>query len=201
MLLGVATIHVLPRAQRRKIMRRDEADEQNTSSPRKTLARCGDSARRVVEEVYKDHLMLRTLCYRHDYRCFGPSETKRVLSTVVLPGSRPAVPTRALDPTPRHQSLCRTQNPLSDDSRTRPSPERRPFKRPFLFSTHSHVASRGSGGGATVAKPTRSDAGTVLHTLAMSPVPMLGCLWDSEAPARRDILVSASSTRMCVSVI
>jgi hypothetical protein len=93
-----------------------------------------------------------------------PIETKRVLSTVVLPGSRPAVPTRALDPTPRHQSLCRTQNPLSDDSRTRPSPERRPFKRPFLFSTHSHVASRGSGGGATVAKPTRSDAGTVLHT-------------------------------------
>ena len=29
----------------------------------------------------------------------------------------------------------------------------------FLFSTHSHVASRGSGGGATVAMPTRSDAG------------------------------------------
>ena len=53
---------------------------------------------------------------------------------------------------------------LSDDSRSRPSPERRPFKRPFLFSTHSHVASRGSGGGATVVKPTCSDAGTVLHT-------------------------------------
>ena len=34
----------------------------------------------------------------------------------------------------------------------------------FLVSTHSHVASRGSGGGAIVAKPTRSDAGTMLHT-------------------------------------
>ena len=34
----------------------------------------------------------------------------------------------------------------------------------FMVSTHSHVASRGSGGGATVAKPTRSGAGTVLHT-------------------------------------
>ena len=67
------------------------------------------------------------------------------------------------EPCPQNYTLCRTQNPLSDDSRTRPSPERRPFKRPFLFSTHSHVASRGSGGGATVAKPTRSDAGTVLH--------------------------------------
>ena len=67
-----------------------------------------------------------------------------------------------------YPSLCRTQNPLRDDSRTRPSPERRPFKRPFLFSTHSHVALRGSGGGATVAKPTRSDAGTVLHTSNVS---------------------------------
>ena len=34
----------------------------------------------------------------------------------------------------------------------------------FFVSTRSHVASRGSGGGATVAKPTQSDAGTVLHT-------------------------------------
>ena len=64
---------------------------------------------------------------------------------------------------PGRGSLCRTQKPLRHDSRSRPPPERRPFKRPFLFSTHSHVASRGSGGGATVAKPTRSGAGTVLH--------------------------------------
>ena len=62
------------------------------------------------------------------------------------------------------RALCRTQKPLRHDSRSRPPPERRPFKRPFFVSTHSHVASRGSGGGATVAKPTRSDAGTVLHT-------------------------------------
>ena len=61
-------------------------------------------------------------------------------------------------------SLCRTQKPLRQDSRSRRPPERRPFKASFLFSTHSHVASRGSGGGATVAKPARSDAGTVLHT-------------------------------------
>ena len=38
----------------------------------------------------------------------------------------------------------------------------------FSVSTHSHVASRGSGGGATVAMPTRSDAGTVPHTSNVS---------------------------------
>jgi len=59
---------------------------------------------------------------------------------------------------------CRTQKRSRDDSGSRPLPESGRSKRPFLFSTHSHVASRGSGGGATVAKPTRSDAGTVLHT-------------------------------------
>ena len=64
-----------------------------------------------------------------------------------------SVPSRGLPRNRESGSLCGTQNPLSDDSRSRPSPERRPFKRPFLFSTHSHVASRGSGGGATVAKP------------------------------------------------
>ena len=34
--------------------------------------------------------------------------------------------------------------------------------------------------------------------LVMCPVPLLGCLWDSAAPARRNLLVSASATRMCV---
>ena len=34
----------------------------------------------------------------------------------------------------------------------------------FFVSTRSHVASRGSGGGATAAKRTRLDADTVLHT-------------------------------------
>ena len=58
---------------------------------------------------------------------------------------------------------CRTPNALSDDSRTQPPLERQPFKRLFFVSTHSHVASRGSRGGATVAMPMRSNAGTVLH--------------------------------------
>ena len=34
--------------------------------------------------------------------------------------------------------------------------------------------------------------------LAMCPVPLLGCLWDSEAPARRNLLVSASATHMYI---